>query len=493
MSATFIAGHPGTEAAADDEDKAGWAVLVAACLGALLCFLNLSALNVVLPAVGRSLQASPAQASWILLSYMLVSTVCILSFGRLADLWGRRHLFLAGLGLFVVACAACAVATSAETMLVFRICQAVGAAGVMANTSALVGDAFGRRRMGLALGVLAMVAALAQVVGPLAGGFVVSWWGWRVLFMLNVPAGLLVLVWSWRILPKTAVVRVESFDLVSAVLSLVGIGCVTYALSMAGSHGWASMSVWAFLLAGVAGILLFAWVQRRVTSPLVDPELFSDPRRRTAYVCILLLSMTQAAPLLLIALYLQACTSLSASDVGLRIAPVALGMLTAAPVSGSLLHRFRPESICVAAMLLAGCALALLAALLQPTISAGQLAVCLLMLGWGIGGFVTPNNASILQSVRPQRRGIANGVRSTLQNAGIMVGTALTLSVAMMQLPEGSQRMVLGHGGSGLSAFDVALFTQGARYALFMLALLCLSGAALLAKTFHLPKGPKSA
>ena len=118
----------------DDADRVGWAVLVAASLGALLCFLNLCALNVALPAVARGLQASPTQASWILLSYMLVSTVCILSFGRLADLWGRRRFFLAGLGLFVIGCAACAVAPSAEVMLASRVGQAVGAAGVMANT-----------------------------------------------------------------------------------------------------------------------------------------------------------------------------------------------------------------------------------------------------------------------------------------------------------------------------------------------------------------------
>ena len=240
-----------------DEEKAGWAVLVVASLGALLCFLNLSALNVALPAVARSLHASPSQASWILLSYMLVSAVCILSFGRLADLWGRRQLFLAGLGLFVIACAACAAATSFGAMLVFRVCQAVGAAGVMANSSALVGDAFGRRRVGLALGVLAMVAALAQVAGPLAGGFVVSWWGWRVLFVLNVPIGLCVLAWSWRILPKSAASKAERFDLAGALLSLAGIGGVTYAFTMVGTRGWTSTPVWAFMLAGLCACLLY--------------------------------------------------------------------------------------------------------------------------------------------------------------------------------------------------------------------------------------------
>jgi EmrB/QacA subfamily drug resistance transporter len=468
----------------DAEDKAGWAVLVAASSGALLCFLNLSALNVALPAVAQSLHATPTQASWILLSYMLVSTVCILCFGRLADLWGRRRLFLAGLSLFVVACAACALAPNAELMLASRMAQAIGAAGVMANASALVGDAFGRRRMGLALGVLAMVAALAQVVGPLAGGFVVSWWGWRALFMLNVPAGLCVLAWSWKVLAKTEAVQAERFDLVGAALSLVGIGCVTYALSMAGARGWTSTPVWAFMLIGFCALGLFAAVQMRVASPLVDPSLFGDPARRTAYAGILLLSMTQAAPLLLVALYLQACAGLQPSEAGLRIAPVALGMLMAAPTAGALLRRFKAESICVGGMLLAACALALLAVLLRPTIDAVQLSVCLWVLGLGIGSFVTPNNASILQSVVPQRRGIANGVRSTLQNTGIMVGTALTLSVALAGLPSGAQRMILGNGGSAaLSSADEATFTQGASSALAVLAVLCLAGAALIANT----------
>ena len=468
----------------DDADRVGWAVLVAASSGALLCFLNLSALNVALPAVARSLHASPTQASWILLSYMLVSTVCILSFGRLADLWGRRQLFLAGLCLFVVACAACALAPTAELMLASRVGQAIGAAGVMANASALVSDAFGRRKMGLALGVLAMVAALAQVVGPLAGGFVVSWWGWRALFMLNVPIGLGVLAWSWKVLPQSAAAAPERFDLAGAALSLIGIGCVTYALSMAGTRGWTSTPVWAFMLTGLCAIGLFSGVQMRVASPLVDPSLFGDPGRRTAYAGILLLSMTQAAPLLLVALYLQACAGLQPSEAGLRIAPVAFGMLMAAPVAGILLRRFRPESICVGGMLLAACALALLAALLQPTIGAVQLALCLWVLGLGIGSFVTPNNASILQSVMPQRRGVANGVRSTLQNTGIMVGTALTLSVAMAGLPSGAQRMILGNGGGpALSSVDVAAFGRGASSALAVLAVLCLAGAALIANT----------
>jgi len=198
--------------------------------------------------------------------------------------------------------------------------------------------------------------------------------------------------------------------------------------------------------------------------------------------------MSQAAPLLLVALYLQACEGQAASEAGLRIAPVALGMLVAAPAAGSLMRRFTPDAICVAGMLLAGGALALLAALLQPAIGAGQLAVSLWMLGLGIGSFVTPNNAWILQSVVPQRRGIANGVRSTLQNTGIMVGTAFTLSVATAKLPYSAQLMILGNGGSGLSGFDVIAFTQGARTAFAMLASLCFVGAALIAKNWRTPQ-----
>ena len=277
--------------------------------------------------------------------------------------------------------------------------------------------------------------------------------------------------------------RSERFDLAGAALSFVGIGCVTYALSMAGTRGWTSTPVWAFMFAGLGAIALFYRVQVRASSPLVDPSLFGDPVRRTAYAGILLLSMAQAAPLVLVALYLQACAGLEPSQAGLRVAPVAFGMLMAAPVAGMLIRRFSPEAVCAGGMLLAAGALAMLATLLRPEIGAVPLSLCFWGLGLGIGSFVTPNNASILQTVTPQRRGIANGVRSTLQNTGIMMGTALALSVALARLSPGSQRSVLGNAGAGLSGLDVAIFTRGTSAALALLAVLCLAGSAMIASS----------
>lgn len=458
---------------------AGWPVLLSACLGAALCFVNASALSVALPLVARSLEATPAQASWILLSYMLVSTICILSFGRLADIWGRRRLYLAGLAIFVLASAGCAWSATAPVLLMFRVLQAVGAAAVFANTSALVSDAFGSGRLGLALGILAMVAALAQVLGPLIGGAVAAEWGWRAIFLLNVPVGVGALVWSWCALPSMSTPSVERFDGMGALLSFAGLGGVVYALSMGGPHGWLSPGVCIGAVVGAVALAAFAVTQMTRTQPLVDPGLFADPSRAVAYVCVLLLSVTQAAPVVLVALFMQVAGGLDSLGAGIRIAPVALGMLFAAPVAGALTRRIAAEHLCTAGMLLAACGLAGLTFFLSPDVDATKLGASLLLFGVGIGIFVTPNNTAILRSVGTERRGIANGVRSTLQNAGFVIGTALTLSIATAPLPPSAQRAAYGGSLGHLSAADLASLTQGCQRALGTLSACCALGVLL--------------
>jgi MFS family permease len=251
-------------------DCCNWPVLAAAGLGVMLCFFGVSALNVVLPQLASDLGASTTQARWILLSYMLVSSVCILSLGRLADLWGRRRLFLGGLAAFIVASAACAMASSASALLSARVMQAIGAAGVIATASAIVSDAFGRSRLGLALGILAMIAALAQVAGPTLGGLLVSSFGWRSLFALNVPLGSIALIGAWFVVPERPGGSSWNFDLAGAAWSVVGLGGVAYALSVASAAGWLSLQVLAPLSIGMLAIAAFVHTQRTSVGPLID-------------------------------------------------------------------------------------------------------------------------------------------------------------------------------------------------------------------------------
>ncbi|WP_235578323.1 DHA2 family efflux MFS transporter permease subunit [Pseudorhodoferax sp. Leaf267] len=474
-------GAPAWHPDEDDDARAryGWRVLSVTALGVMLCFINASTLNVALPQVARDLGASPAQASWFLLSYMLVLTVLILVFGRLSDLFGQRRLYLAGLAVLTLASVGCGLATTPQMLVVFRCLQAVGAAAVITNTTALLTEAFPTRLLGIGLGLNATISAAAQGLGPVLGGVIVSTAGWRSIFLLNLPLGLLALHWARRTLRPGVPAPVERFDGLGALLSMLGLGSMVYALSMGGPQGWRSRDVIAGALVSVLALLAFWWSQHRRRHPLVDPDLFADRERGTAYVCVLLICMAQTSSLLLMSLFLQGVQGLDAFQAGLGVAPVPLGMMVAAPVAGRLLGRHSALRLSAAGLVLTAAGLALLAVLLSGGIARWQLGGGLLLIGLGSGLFLTSNNSGIMASVQPQRRGIANAVRSTLQHTGLVVGAAMAMSIAIAPLSPLSQQAAYAGHLSRSSPADIAAFIGGCRTALWVLWLLCMAGIAL--------------
>lgn len=457
----------------------GWRVLTVTALGVMLCFINASTLNVALPVIARDLGASPSQASWILLSYMLVTTVCILVFGRLSDLFGQRRMYLLGLALLTVASVGGGLSTSTGMLLGFRCLQAVGAAAVIANTTALLTGAFPARHLAMGLGISATISAAAQGLGPLLGGVVVSLAGWRMIFLVNLPLGVLALVWAHRTLRVSAHRLHERFDLVGTGLSTLGLGSLVYALSMGGPHGWMSPDVVASGLAAALALTAFVASQTLRTHPLVDLGLFADRGRATAYACVLLICMTQTSSLLLMALFMQGVQGVDALGAGLAVAPVPVGMMLASPVAGRLTGRFAALSVSTAGLLLTALGLAGLALLLEAAISRIAMGACLLLIGMGNGLFLTSNNSGIMESVRPHRRSVANAVRATLQNTGLVAGAALATSIAISPLPPLSQRAAYAGQLSGSSAADIAGFVGGCRSALWLLCMLSILGMAI--------------
>lgn len=483
MKPAPVAADSASEAA---QARHGWRVLSVTALGVCLCFINASTLHVALPMLAHDLGAGPEAASWILLSYMLVITVLILVFGRLADLFGRRRLYLGGLVLLTLASVGCGLAQDTPTMLLFRCLQAIGAAAVIANTTALVTDAFPPRLLGLGLGFNSTLSSAAQSVGPIVGGMVVSTLGWRSIFLLNLPLGIIAVLWAHRTLKDVVHTSPESFDLVGALLSMLGLGGLVYALSMGGPHGWLSPQV--LLGAGVsgAGLLGFVWSQAVRRHPLVDLRLFADRERATSYATVFLLCMAQTASVLLVAFFVQAVQGVDAFTAGLSVAPVPVGMMCASALSGRFIGRYATLTLPTVGMVLTSCGLVLLASLLQPGIAAPVLACGLLLIGLGTGLFLTTNNNAVMVSVAPQRRGIANAIRSTMQNTGLVVGTALALSIAFAPLSPAAQRAAYAGQLSGASAADIAAFVAGCRSALSVLAAFCLLGVALSLRTRQL-------
>lgn len=466
-----------------DRSRHHWWVLSVTSLGVLLTGLNTSTLTVALPVVSRHFRATATQASWLLLSYMLVTTVLILSFGRVADIVGRRQMYVGGLGLFTLASLLAGFSPNATVLVGVRAVQAIGAAAIITNTTAILTDAFPVRQLTLALGLNVTVVSAAQVLGPLVGGFVATTAGWRAVFWFNVPVGVAGLVWASLVLRRSygseGTRRGESFDLLGAVLSFLVIGALVLTLSEGGAIGWASWPVFVGVACFVVFTPLFVWTQLRRIHPLVDLSLLADRQRAMAYLANLLLSVARFAIVLLASLYVQAARGTDSFHAGLQVLPVAFGMMIASPVAGRLAVRVPARVLSTVGLAVVAAALAALAVVISPEMGYPALTGILLVIGLGSGFFLSPNTSSIMASVPADRRGIANGMRSTLQNAGYVSSTALTLAIVTGPLRPEEKSAAYAGELSRLPGADLDAFTGGYRIALLLLATLTAAGAAV--------------
>lgn len=478
--------------AVNDEAQAryAWQVLSVTTLGVLLSGTNTSTLDVALPVVARHFSANATQASWIILSYMLVNTILILVFGRVADMVGRRRLYMVGLAILTSSSVLCGFAPSAIALAIFRALQAVGAAALITNTTAMLTDAFPRRLLSTGLSFNVTAAAAAQVAGPIVGGALASSLGWRSVFWFNVPFGVAGLLWARRTLRPDPPHQVrEPFDTVGAALTFTMVGGLILALSEGGAVGWLSPLVVVGVVLFAASLPVFIVTQRRRRYPMLDLSVFGDYERTMAYTSNLLMAIARFAVVLLIALYLQAASSVDPFQAGLRVIPVAGGMLLASPVAGRLAAHYPTRWVSSAGMAIAAVGLAVLAATISPSLDYPVTGGCLLAVGIGTGIFMTPNTSSIMGGVEASRRGIVNGVRSMLQNTGYAVSTAMSLAIVTSPLSPDDKQAAYAGTLSRLSPHALDNFTGGYRTALAILAGICVLGMILsLARNAHRPE-----
>ena len=362
-------------------------------LGILLTGLNASTLDVALPSVVRHFSASATAATWIVLSFLLVTTVLVVPFGRLADIIGRRRLYLAGLGLLTLASLVAGAAPDVGVLILARIAQAVGAASIMANVTAILADAFRPAKLSLGLGMNVTVAAVGLVAGPAVGGAVADGLDWRWVFWFNVPLGLAGMLWAvptLRELPRQG--AREPFDVIGAVLSAVVIGAFVTAIALGGTHGWTAWPVVTCGAVFVVGLPVLLWTQRRRPFPLLDLQMFADRARSIAFSVTFVVAFARFGIILILALYLQAAQGWSALRTGLIITPTAIGMMVAAPVAARLARRFSARFLASAGLALTAAALCYVAAELNPHTDMTSLLVVLGAVGVGTGLVMTPEH-----------------------------------------------------------------------------------------------------
>ncbi|MGE5690391.1 MAG: MFS transporter [Pseudomonadota bacterium] len=420
-------------------DRTRWLALYVLCLGDLLIVLDVSIVNVALPSIRSDLDFSEASLAWVVNAYTLTFGGFMLLAGRLGDLFGHRRLFLAGVGLFTAASAACGLATSQSMLVGARVIQGLGGAVVAAVALSLIMVLFTEPAdRAKAFGVIGFVAAGGGSIGVLAGGVLTDLLSWHWIFLVNVPIGIGVIAASLALVPADSGERGGGrLDVPGAILVTGSLMLAVYAIVNGNERGWTSVETLAPLAAGVVAFALFLLLESRVAAPLMPLGLFRLRSVATANVIGILWSAAMFAMFFLSALYLQLVLGYSPLQVGLAFLPANLLMgALSLGLSAKLVLRFGVKRTLTTGLTLVAVGLALFARAPVDGSFAVDVLPSMLVLGVGIGLAMNPLLLAAMSDVAPEQSGLASGVVNTAFMMGGALGLAVLASVAASRAGE---------------------------------------------------------
>jgi EmrB/QacA subfamily drug resistance transporter len=453
-----------------------WRVCSVTSLGLVLIGINASTLNVALPAVVRHFKADAFSSSWILLSYLLINTATLVFFGRVADLLGRREVYLAGFALFTMCSLLAGMSPAVGFLIAMRALQALGAAMILANGTVIITDAFPPDRLSQGMGVYIGTLSVAQLAGPTLGGLIAEAAGWQWVFWVNVPAGVIALAWGWTTLRRVPARPRTPVDATGNLIVFAALSAILIALSEAGSRGLSSPVVITGGLIFVVLVPVLVIVERRTSHPVLDLRLFSDRMLTFANLASFCTALSRSALVLLVALYFQAARGMDAFTAALGVLPVPIGMAFASPIAGALGRRISPYALSVG-----GCLLNF-AGLLSLLLSTGRatpywiIGTGLFLAGSGNGTFLTGNTTQVMSALPPGSLGVVNGFRLMIMNLGIVLSVATTLSVLTSDLSPLLRNLVYAGTLSRLSPMAVEQLMSGFQRTYLVLATVALAG-----------------
>jgi EmrB/QacA subfamily drug resistance transporter len=442
----------------------------------LLATVNSGTLIIALPDLERSLHTSLLSLVWVILAYMIASTVLVVTAGRLSDLFGRKKAYVAGFLVFSAASLGAGFAGDGTELILWRIAQGVGGAFLFANSAALVTDAFPARQLGLAMGTNTMVAAVGLVLGPVLGGVLVTI-SWHWVFWFNVPLGLAASAWAAFVLRELARPdAVRGLDIPGGVVFVAGLTGLVLGISRGGLTGWSDPITIVGLIVGIVLLPLFVLIEKRGRAPMLDLSIFENRLFSAATGAAFLNGLSRFALMFVFVFYFQGAQGNDPVTAGVKLAPMAVGMLISSPLAGVWADRHGSRALAVGGMLVGAVGLALMTTL-QPESPYWQSSVWLLLVGIGSGMFNSPNTAAMMGTVPPNRRGIAAGTRTMVQNTGAVISIAFVMAVITASIPKDVLFKIFSGVSSGLSDARLAPFIHNMHVALWVLAATSVLGA----------------
>jgi EmrB/QacA subfamily drug resistance transporter len=401
-----------------------WWTLVVVSVALLVISLDNTILNVALPTIERDLEASAGDLQWIVDSYTLVFAGLLLTMGSLGDRFGRRLALVAGLVVFGAGSLLAALAPSADMLIASRALMGVGGALIMPSTLSILTNVFLVKERPKAIGIWAAVAGLGIAIGPVSGGWLIEHLDWSAVFLVNLPIVVLALAAAPALVPESRDPKQSRLDPLGAVLSTAGLGLLTWSIIEAGERGWTDgLVLGGFGVAAAALAAFVAW-ELRTSSPMLDVRLFRVRRFSGASVSIALVFFSLFGTIFFLTTYLQSVMDYDALAAGLRVTPVAVGLVLGGPISAKLAERIGTRNVVAGGLVVVTAALLLLSGA-DADSGYGLIAASIVLLGFGMGTTMAPATESIMSSLPLAHAGVGSAMNDTVRMVGGTLGVAV--------------------------------------------------------------------
>jgi EmrB/QacA subfamily drug resistance transporter len=439
-----------------------WAVLVALCLGFFMILLDTTIVNIAIPSIIDGLQATLDQVLWVINAYLLVYAVLLITAGRLGDLFGPRNLFMSGLVLFTGASAWCGQAQSPDQLIIARVLQGVGGALLTPQTLAILTTIFPADRRGAAFGIWGGVAGVATVTGPTLGGYLVTNWGWRWIFYVNLPVGIVTFLLTLLVVPDIRPGRRQRLDLTGVVLASAGLFGIVFGLIEGQRFDWGVVTSWSGMglpsfvitipeITGAGVILLAVLVLhqalRQRQEPLLPFAIFQDRNYSLMNGVGAAVGFGMLGLFFPYTIYLQSVLGLSAQDAGITVAPISLVSMIVAPVAGRLADRVGGKYILMFGLTLFGIGMSMMTWGAKVDSARWSFLPGMLIAGLGMGCTFAPMVTVAMRNIEPKLAGAASGLINTTRQLGGAMGSAAVGAVLQNQLAMGLHQQAVAHAG----------------------------------------------
>ena len=447
-----------------------WVALSVTNIGTFMGTLDSSIVIIGLPTILQNLHANIVEGVWIITGYKLMITLLLVLFGRLADLYGRVKLYNLGFVIFTIGSLLCALSQTGEQLIIFRFLQGAGAALLISNSSAIITDAFPKEQLGMGLGTNMMAANLGVISGYTLSGVMITYFGWRSMFLINVPIGIFGTLWGYFRLKEIGNKIVgQKLDYAGSILYCIGLATILLALTIGNPDSGRNIAV---LAGGLAFFVAVIFVELKQKYPTLDITLFKIRQFAAGNLANFLNSLAFACGPFLRSLYLQLILGYSALKTGVLLIPMDIIILVLSPICGRLSDRYGSRVLSSVGLVFNAAALIWFSTLNTKS-SYTPVLVSLVLFGCGLALFAPANTSSIMGSVPAEKRGIASGIRNTINQTAGVLSIPFSLLLMTLVIPYNKLSQIIS-GSQLINANEVPLFLKSINRACLILGIITL-------------------